>query len=305
MRTFPPAAQINVRSRPAASFLDAVARLPPCDDAALRGAEVQAALRSQLRASCPDDFPRLVEEIHLRLARAPFCALVRGLRFDGRGLLFVAITSAFGDMVEPSRQSQAAFVRPIRPATDRKEYGYGALNEQLHTDSTDWPNPNDFTCLLCERPDQNGGGETRLLDQDELLRGLRAEYGPEVIESLRREPAPWRLADELGGGVAWSPVVSGQGIRYMKYTIDLTLEEQSVRLSRELSSALEAVSHTTRTSEGVTGLALEADDLLLINNKRCLHARTAIPSPEQSRRLLWRVKVTRRGGASDGRRGEE
>lgn len=304
MRTFPESAMLKVGPPLAASLSEAATRLPFDDDGSVGIAEAQTCLREQLQSHCPDGFHWLVEEIGLRLARAPFCALVRGISFDSRGTLFVAITSSFGDLVETYGRAAFAPIRRISPATDRREYGHGTLNEQLHTDSTDWPSPNNYTCLLCVRPDQNGGGQTRLLDRDELLQQLVARHGPSVLETLRRDPAPWRLADELGGGVTWHPILSEQGVRYMRYTIDSAAETNAARLSPELSSALEAMEQTTRAPEGVMGLALEADDLLLVNNKLCLHARTEVPFPERSSRLVLRVKVAR-GEEMSGRLGGE
>jgi Taurine catabolism dioxygenase TauD, TfdA family len=293
MRSLPESAHIDVPHVLATRFLSAAKNLSFCDDDMLRDVKTQIHIREQIRSLCPDEFDWLVEEIRQRLCRSPFGAHITGMSFDESNLLFAAVTGAFGDLVEPNKQSWSQVVRRIQPATDRHEYGYGTLNEQLHTDGTDWPQPNDLTCLLCVRPDQNGGGQTRLLDIKDILLEVERDFGPDTLQTLYHESVPWRIADATGGGVVLAPILSENGIRYLRYTIELAQEHQSIALTHEVAQALDRLDHVISNSPSIFGLSLNRNDLLFVNNKSCLHARTKIHNSESSRRLILRVKVLR------------
>lgn len=291
MKSFPQSAFISVPPELAAALVKVTKTLPQYDDTALRSPALQATLREQIRACCSEGFDWLIEEIGTRLKKSPFCACVKGLVFDDSNLLFAGIASTFGELVEPNRQPWSQLIRPIQPGTDRQEPGYGLLNEQLHTDGTDWQAPNDLTCLLCIRPDQLGRGKTLLLDLEDLLREMELRSNSDTIQRLRKTQVPWQLSDAMGGRVIWAPVFSTEGIRYMRYTIDLAVQRLSIKLAPEMIEALTILDSTIECSRNLIGLMLYQNDLLLVNNKRCLHARAKISGSEASSRLMLRLKV--------------
>jgi Taurine catabolism dioxygenase TauD, TfdA family len=294
MKPFPDSARINIPPSVATQLLSAAQMLPPYEDASLREAQTQTNVYEQMRVKCPDSFDWLVQEIDLRLSRAPFSAHICGLTFDTSNLLFVSLARAFGNLVEPFHKPWSRLVQRIQPANDRAEDGYGPLNEQLHTDGTDWREQNDLTCLLCIQADQHGHGHTRLLDIEQLLKELKHNSAPEVLQVLYEEPVPWQIAAELGGDIFWTPVFGQDYVRYMRYTIDLALKEQAIDLSPAVLNALALLDHTIENPLDELSLMMQPKDMLFINNKLSLHGRTKIPHPKSSKRELLRIKVTSR-----------
>ena len=200
-----------------------------------------------------------------------------------------ASASSLGELVEPYQQSWSHTIRRIRPQTDRVVDGGKVLNEHLHTDGTDWPRPNDLTCLLCIRPDQNGGGRSRLLPLDRLLSELRAR-DKALLNVLFRTPVPWAIAAPLGGGVRWETILSPGGVRWLKYTIDLAVSG-GADLEPALAAAIEQFEQIVDGSSAAVEFLLQAGNLLLVNNAKCMHARTPIPDVTGSERMMSRIKV--------------
>lgn len=292
MIPFVESAQVSVPLQLAANLLYATKKIPPHDDKTLYDVRLQADVREAIRTASSDGaFDWVIEEIRRRLIRKPYCAYVTGLQFDEHNILLVSITGAFGTVVEPYNQPWTRLVRYIQPSTDRSVSGWGVLNEELHTDGTDWPQPNDLTCLLCVRADQNGGGRSRLLDIDTILDDLDTGFGREAIDILHQEAVPWYIANELGGGVFRRPVYAENSIRWCRYTINIALENKQEFLSESISTSLSALEQVLKEAKGIIDFAMAPGGLLFVNNKRCLHARTTIKNPQYSRRLVLRTKI--------------
>jgi Taurine catabolism dioxygenase TauD, TfdA family len=264
------------------------------DDAALFKVTYQADLLAQVQEAAGDVFGDLADRVSHRLAEPPWFLIVRGLPAARATPILVAMSAHLGEMVEPYRQPWSRVVRHIVPSRDRVVDGR-VLNEFLHTDGTDWPRPNDYTCLFCVRPDQRQDGESRLLDMSTLLDNLTSPSAMRLVERLATEPVPWRVADELGGGAHWEPVLdlASPGIRWLRYTIVLCGEEEIAPLSKDLLDDLLAFEQLVENCGGTAHTRLQAGDLMLIDNSRALHARTPIRDSAQSTRELRRTKVMR------------
>jgi len=270
-----------------------VAKLKPALDKDLYDPHLQRSIREAIRAQTTDGFDWLVEEIRLRLVEPPYFAYVSGLQFDKANLLLVGLTGAFGDVVDPYNQAWSRLVRYIRPSTDRAVPSLGVLNENLHTDGTDWCCPNDLTCLLCVRQDQNGGGRSQMMDLPSVKLEVETQIGRHAVDVMCDKSTPWRIADELGGGIFRAPVLGAEEIRWLHYTIRSAVDCGLAQLSEDTAQMLQAVNEAlAKTSNAIHFLA-EPGSLVLINNKRCLHARTAISTPRLSERLVLRTKVQR------------
>jgi alpha-ketoglutarate-dependent taurine dioxygenase len=247
---------------------------------------LQRQLRAHVRDAWPLEFDALAEDMRARLAQPPYVAHVTGLRFDEQDLLFVALSSVFGDVVDPYGQSWSGLVRRLSPARDRFVRGVGVLSEALHTDGTDLPEPNDVTCLLCVRPDQNGGGRTRLLDIDAVRASIFPSLGAESVQVLTSEPVPWQIADEVGGGRVKAPVLTDRRLRWLRHAVASPVPAPVDRALAEFEAGLAAATE-------VIDFAMSSGSMLMVNNKRTLHARTAIPDRANSVRLVLRTKVRR------------
>ncbi len=265
------------------------------DDEALADADYQDRIVASVREAASGAFDDLVEEVAKRLADAPWFLIVRGLPVSRATPLLVAVSATLGLLVEPYRQPWSRVVRHIVPSRDRA-VGGRVLNEFLHTDGTDWPQPNDYTCLFCVRPDQSQDGESRLLDVATLLEEATTGPNGAVVERLASQALPWRIADELGGGVHWKPAINTvtPHIRWLRYTAALSHDEGLASLPDSCLDDMTAFERLVENCGGIARTRLQAGDLMLIDNGRCLHARTPIRNPAASTRELRRTKVMRK-----------
>lgn len=265
------------------------------DDAALASPPYQARVLADVREAAGVHFDELVESAGQRLVEAPWLVIVRGLPVAVAAPILVAVSASLGELVEPYRQPWSRVIRQIVPSRDRAVEGR-VLNEFLHTDGTDWAHPNDYTCLFCVRPDQANDGVSRLLDVATLLDELSIEPAARVVSRLAGNPVPWRVADELGGGVHWEPPLhlSSARVRWLRYTITLSHDDGLATITDDTLSDLARFEQLVEACRGTSSLRLEAGDLLLIDNTRSLHARTPIADPSRSTRELLRTKVVKR-----------
>ncbi|MGH2413103.1 MAG: hypothetical protein ACRDEA_05315, partial [Microcystaceae cyanobacterium] len=247
----PESAQVHVPPKLATDLLRAAKKLPSYDDDALYDVNLQAAVREQIRTSTGDGFDWLVEEIRSRLSQRPYFAYVTGLQFDDSNLVLVSLAGAFGDAVDLYNQSESRIVRHVVPSKDVVVPDWGVITTVLHTDSPGWPQPNAITGLVCVRPDQNGGGCSRLLDIDTLRVELDRRFGQEVLGILHTEPVPWSIDDELGGGVIRTPVFTANRVRWLGYMINRALEKTQETLPEPVSASLEAMEQFLKEPRGV------------------------------------------------------
>ncbi|MEO8497380.1 MAG: TauD/TfdA family dioxygenase, partial [Planctomycetota bacterium] len=180
---------------------------------------------------------------------------------------------------------RAQLVHYIQPATDRPAANGGQYEtEKLHTDTADWDPPVKLISMVCVRPDEAGGGRSRVLDVDTLRQEVRDRLGAETLRLLETEAVPWRLAPDRGGGLAWRPVLTESRICWRRYTIDLA----DVPLADEMSAALDACEKVINATPGTIEFLMRKGELLFMDNHRTIHSRTPIASGTASDRLMIR-----------------
>lgn len=288
----PASATIDVSPAVASELLKHACALPNYDNKEFYSTQLQQYVCQQVRAGCPEDFDSLVSEVKDRIARWPYCVLVRGLRFDEGNRLFVALNRAFGElMARPYEKPRAQLVHYIQPATDLPSARGGHESERLHTDTADWNDPVEMISMVCVRADPAGGGRSRVLDVDSIREEVTNQLGKQTLQLLETTPVPWQLAAYAGGGVKWRTVLGESRICWRRYTINLALESHNLELSQEMLAALDAfeevLASTTRTVE----FLMRESELLLSDNIRTIHARTPITDGTASNRLMIRSWV--------------
>lgn len=234
-------------------------------------------------------FPAFVDEVRAMLGRPPHFVLVRNIPLTEPTSFLMALTSSLGTPVEPHRTAWARMIQVLRPEIDPTRDGYGFLNESLHTDSSDWPRPNDVTCLLCVRPSQDGGGRSLVLPVESFVADLN-RVDADLPGLLSRVPMPWLLGDSFDGKFTYQPILLDGQVRWHKYTIGNTIAA-GASLPPELTAALPVVEEVLTSVSMPIEVHLDGGDLLIFDNKRCLHARTPIADMPHSDRLMFRVKV--------------
>lgn len=260
---------------------------------------MQKLVALSVRSISAGAFDDLVGEISTRIARPPFFVHVRNLETENPAAVLIAISAMLGRLMEPYQQPWSKVVRHIRPYDDR-DYGGRVLNEFLHTDGTDWPTPNDYTCLYCVRPDSHGGGQSRLLCVDSFIETLRGSPQRKLLEQLDEQPLPWKVAPSLGGEIHWAPAISinARQMRWLRATNLIAAQETAEPLPSALLQLLANFEAAIEAASVQLRISLNAGDMLLVDNRRALHGRTAIRFPETSPRHLLRVKVAAEGGGS-------
>lgn len=260
------------------------------DDQSLRSAAVQSQYLTAVRSPDPETFDNLVVSVKRIVARPPYYCLIRDIPVDIGRTVLVALSAALGRIAEPYGSEWSRVVREIRPRNDRGSAHSGVLNEHMHTDGTDWESPNDLTCLFCVRNDDAGGGQSRLISIDEISAYLAAEHeGRALHKWLTTVSVPWKLAEEFGGRVLRAPILSQSGIRWLKFTIQASGDETVTHGA--WAEPLAVFEDMLDNKMEATEFPLEQGDCLIVDNRKCLHARTPIVDAASSPRLLYRTKV--------------
>lgn len=286
---FPDTGRIHVSSALACELLKGAESLPLYDNKEFYSPALQALVRDHIRQTCPDGFDWLVSAIKERIARWPYCVLLQGLRFDEGNRLFVAINRAFGELVaRPYQKPRAQLVHYIQPATDIRSSRGGHESERLHTDTADWETPVELISMVCVRADRRGGGRSRVLDVDAVRDEVKSRLGTGTLELLETEPVPWRLADYCGGGLKWRTVLSESGMCWRRYTIDLALGGDGVKVSDALLGSLDAFEEVISATARTVDFLMREGELLFADNRRTIHARTPIADGVASDRLMIR-----------------
>lgn len=287
---FPDPARLVVPPALARELFDGADRLPLYDNQEFYSTALQESVRDEVRRLSPDGFDWLVGSISERVTRRPYCALVAGLRFDEGNRVFVAVNSAFGQMVAlPYQKPRAQLVHYIQPSTDIHSPRGGRESERLHTDAANWAIPIELISMVCVRPDRQGGGRSRVLDVDTVRDEVRKQLGAGTLGLLETEAVPWRMSPLCGGGLKWRTVLTGSGrMCWRRDVINLALESAGLELSDELRAALDDFERVISTTPRTLDFLLGAGELLFSDNTRTIHARTPISHADASDRLMIR-----------------
>jgi hypothetical protein len=286
---FPDAGRIQIATALARDLLLAAERLPLYDNREFYSPALQQSVLDRIREASPDGFDGLVSLIRERVDRWPYCVLASGLRFDEGNRLFVAINRAFGELVaRPYEKPRAQLVHYVQPATDMQSSRGGQESERLHTDTADWEPPVEMISMVCVRADRAGGGRSHVLDIDTVRDEVEKQLGAETLKRLDTEAVPWQLAPYLGGGVKWRTVLGESSMCWRRYTINLALDGNGVKLSSEMLASLDAFEDVITATPRTLDFLMSESDLLFSDNRRTIHARTPIAVGAASDRLMIR-----------------
>jgi Taurine catabolism dioxygenase TauD, TfdA family len=289
LASLPDTATIDVSRAVANQLLGGAESLPRFDNKEFYSSDLQKLVHSHVREACSDGFDRLVDMIGERIARWPYCVLIRGLRFDEGNKVFVAINRAFGELVaRPYEKPRAQLVHYIQPATDLLSAQGGHESERLHTDTADWEPPVELISMVCVRADHKGGGRSQILDVDTIRDEVRRKLGSGTLQRLESEQVPWQLAPYLGVGLKWRSVLTGTSVCWRRYTINLALECEQVSLTNEMLATLDAFENVIAGADRTIEFLMREGELLFSDNHRTIHARTPISDGVASNRLMIR-----------------
>ncbi|TKK81046.1 hypothetical protein FDA94_34200 [Herbidospora galbida] len=150
----------------------------------------------------------------------------------------------------------------------------------LHTDAQYHPDPEDLVCLFAVRPAADGG-HSLLLPASRALAALRARPdGARAEAALRRPQWSWITPAVFTGGRGAPPlpVLAGDTVRWRPDNL-VPAEEGRAAAETFTDALARADPEEVRLTPG---------DVLLVDNRRTLHGRTAFGDP---RRLMLRVRL--------------
>ena len=208
-------------------------------------------------------------------------SVVRGVPTDAAALADLA--RRVGPLRETNFGVQWSVVAMVEP----NNVAYTAVELRPHTDLANWETPPGIQFLLCCAADAPGGHST-LVDGFAVAERLRAEE-PTTFDRLCAVPIPYRFHDE-DHDLRWSAPVIGLGhdgtVREVRFhdalmaPLDLPLDEIGATYD-----ALRRFNQLATDDAHRLVLRLEPGDLLVFQNRRVLHGRTAF-DPEGGRRHL-------------------
>lgn len=246
---------------------------------------VQLQTLHEVAATAGDALENLVAALRLALSRRPYAAVVRGLAFDAEHRLLVAIHRSLGTLVAhgyaPPRQH---LVHRVSDTTDLRNRGADQA-ELLHTDGADWEVPPHIVGMECVAADAGGGGRSRFVDTDTLTEQVDAD---DLIR-LGESSVPWSPIPGHGDRLTVAPVLGDGKIRWRRYTIRAGVDRGYV-LDPQTEALLDRFEATVTAADGVHDLLMAPGDLLLLDNRRTLHVRTALRGPP-GHRLMHRTWV--------------
>ncbi len=184
-----------------------------------------------------------------------------------------------------------------RPGAGDSDLSSTAARFPLHTDSTFLLDPHAFVALACLSSSGDGGGESRVVRVDELRARISSRGGRDALEALSESAFPF-LVREPGAPPAvrklaiFEPRPDGWTVRYRSDAVAMALRETGTQLSSRHRLALLALEDALADESQHDAFMLRPGDVLLLDNRRVLHGRTAIA--DGAARVLRRLKVLAR-----------
>lgn len=269
-------------------LLEAIAQLPDYEYYSLAAdIEQQQRFYEHVYQSCGKELDAIVAAIRQNLEKRPHYAVLSGLKIDSRVLVLIVMSLALGQIVRPAGVEADAEINSSAENVVMKNFHPFA---RLHTDSTNWDVPNDVTCLACIRPDQDGGGKSIIMDVEAVLEEL--EHEPSLSALVRREDIPWTIPQDDGVIAKYFPILDEENrLRWYRKNIEVALDWAGGQLAPEVTELVGKFENLLEHSEKKHIFGLEANEILFINNRKSLHARTQVKNQYSTERKFLRTRL--------------
>ena len=222
--------------------------------------------------------------------------LLRGLPTTGEHgaeAALALIASRLGDLVGYMQEKHGALFHDVAPerSQEREQSAAGSrVALALHTERCFHPYLPSYVMLLCVRPDPDGRARTEIASVRRMLPLLPPRHLPTLFEPVFRTGIDYSFgntATEKANGPVL-PVLNGDPADpRLRYDLDLM-----TGLTPPARTALAAVKRAVMRVR--RGIRLTAGDLLVIDNDRAVHGRTAFtPRYDGRDRLLKRAYLVR------------
>jgi hypothetical protein len=230
------------------------------------------------------DFFDVVAAVDRGLRNYPYFVVLEGLPAGGDHRAIEALVRALAGIgpADNAMTFTPVQVDPAEAAGTILGTRYSRTHEALapHTDSTFMDEPHSIVAFQMVRSDEAGGGRSTIVAADDVV----SELDPDTIATLR-EPR-FALSNERLLPILWDSQ-SSVSMRYYRRQMDYILAQrgEESRFTPLLNMLDELLSDLAEDRE----FALADGEVLIFNNQKVLHGRTAM-SPE-SGRLLYRFRA--------------
>jgi L-asparagine oxygenase len=233
----------------------------------------QAALAA---ADLPAALSKALENFRLRGNREGYL-LLRGLPLDAARdaeAHLALVGSRLGDLVGYLQEKNGALFHDIVPERGQENEQSAASSRTalaLHTERCFHPHLPSHVLLLCLRPDPGGKAATEIASVRRMLPLVPARHRPTLFQPVFRTGIDYsfgNVATEKANGPIMSVLHGDRKDPGLRYDLDLM-----VGLNDRAREALDAVKSAAQRV--CTGVPLAAGDLLIIDNRRAVHGRSA------------------------------
>jgi alpha-ketoglutarate-dependent taurine dioxygenase len=265
--------------------------------------QATALLKDDLRSAAPSlgDF---VDHLMASVEASGVAAYVPSLGLGGfeaerRARLLYALTVCIGEP-SPTDAKSGRILWDVAPRRTSGDY-FATFSEHdgeaaFHTDTQYYPAPERWVALYVMTPASCGGGQSVLCDGAAVRAALDTPATRWALRALEDRPLPFRVpsvfATDPRPGVVQAtlaPVFSScPGVRYRRDTLLDGWTHFPEHHDAEAEDAVRALERALVDSQSVVRFRMERDSLLIVDNHRALHARTAFS--DQKRHLL-RVRM--------------
>ncbi|MEU6034137.1 TauD/TfdA family dioxygenase [Actinomadura sp. NPDC047616] len=277
-----PAAVRTPLSEPTAARVTSLWRELGLDDATLHDEDVQRGLRDVLADRAGEEWRRVCARVRRLLDTPPHLALVSVAGPPSPPVL-AALSVCLGRLEDPYRRSWSRLMQEIV-----FDSGFDD-NIAWHVDSPGWPRTNELTGLLCVTP-AGTGGRTEILPWTAIAREL--ESAPELRAELATRKIPWVLDEALGSQVVHQPVIGAEGIRFMRSSLERAATAHP-RDAHWITSLCRLFTEVADRARPYLSHRLEQGEILVFDNRRCLHRRGPVRAGDGADRLLIRTRIGR------------
>ena len=253
--------------------------LPLCEGLARSaGRDANTFVRKAALASgrLPPSLRTALNEFRLRGNRDGYL-LLRGMPFtdsENCEACLALVGSRLGDLAGYAQEQGGALFHDVVPEKSEEREQSAASSRvrlKLHTERCFHPYMPSHVLLGCLRPDPAGKGLTEVASARRLLPRVAARHLPVLFEPRYRTGIDYsfgNIATRKGNGPVLPVLYGSPDDPCLRYDLDLM-----VGLDSRAREALAAVKRATLRA--CVGISLRTGDLLVIDNRRAVHGRSA------------------------------
>ncbi|WP_236795230.1 TauD/TfdA family dioxygenase [Amycolatopsis sp. GM8] len=248
----------------------------------LRDIAVQSGATTELAAVAPS-LAAVAGEITKLVASAGSC-VVRNLPLDS-DVFLILFASLLGPVTAPSHQDELIeYITPADVKTTENARYFPNQRTALgpHTDSALMARPHQYLMFATYENRLEDGGHTVLLPAAAVVEAIKRQAGEDAVRLLSTAALPFRSrdADPAEPPRTVRTIFEGTGadtrVRYQNFSLRRVFDGAEPAIDSETVDALRVFDAVVSDEELWNVVGLENGEVLIFDNCRSLHGRTAI-----------------------------